>query len=158
MHRQHLRTHSGPRSRRAGRSRDSAPAPDAAVDPELLTTQVAGVTSRCTSMRALREQLVGGRRRLGVAAAAHHVRLISCATPVLAAEAPAGSAGERFRCIADKCTGVVADYQACGCHAHVGVPGRETAVANHLRPWLPTLLALSGNSPLHHGQETGHVS
>ncbi len=32
------------------------------------------------------------------------------------------------------------------------------AVLNHLRPWLPVLLALSANSPFHQGADTGHAS
>ncbi|MFK4066510.1 glutamate-cysteine ligase family protein [Streptomyces sp. NPDC029674] len=37
------------------------------------------------------------------------------------------------------------DTETCGCHVHVGSLDRETAIVviNHLRPWLPTLLALS---------------
>jgi glutamate---cysteine ligase / carboxylate-amine ligase len=42
----------------------------------------------------------------------------------------------------------------------VAVPDPETAVAvvNHLRPWLPTLLALSVNSPFTGGADTGYAS
>jgi carboxylate-amine ligase len=32
------------------------------------------------------------------------------------------------------------------------------AVVNHLRPWLPTLLALSVNSPMHLGADSGYAS
>ncbi|HET6710591.1 carboxylate-amine ligase, partial [Amycolatopsis sp.] len=55
---------------------------------------------------------------------------------------------------------IVADYEACGCHVHVGVPDPDTAVAvvNHLGRWLPTLLALSVNSPFDHGRDTGYAS
>ncbi len=37
---------------------------------------------------------------------------------------------------------------------------RATAVqvSNHLRPWLPSLLALSANSPIHRGVDTGYAS
>lgn len=40
------------------------------------------------------------------------------------------------------------------------MPDRDTAVAvvNHLGRWLPTLLALSGNSPFDGGADTGHDS
>jgi carboxylate-amine ligase len=40
------------------------------------------------------------------------------------------------------------------------LPDRETAVhvVNHLRPWLPTLLALGGNSPFDRGRDTGYAS
>jgi carboxylate-amine ligase len=68
--------------------------------------------------------------------------------------------GGRFAEIADRYAGVVADYQVCGCHVHIGVADRETAVAvvNHLRPWLPTLVALAGNSPFDHGRDSGYAS
>ncbi|ELB92161.1 carboxylate-amine ligase, partial [Rhodococcus wratislaviensis IFP 2016] len=48
----------------------------------------------------------------------------------------------------------------CGCHIHVGVESRERAVqvSNHLRPWLPTLLALTANSPIAGGVDTGYAS
>ncbi|WP_432279629.1 glutamate-cysteine ligase family protein, partial [Nocardia brasiliensis] len=46
---------------------------------------------------------------------------------------------------------------ACGAHVHIGVadPERAVAVVNHLRPWLPTLDAVGGNSPFHRGPPTG---
>jgi len=48
----------------------------------------------------------------------------------------------------------------CGCHVHVGVPDKEAAIkaSNYLRPWLPVLLALSANSPIYLGQDTGFAS
>jgi carboxylate-amine ligase len=51
------------------------------------------------------------------------------------------------------------DFSVCAVHVHVHVPDRETAVlaGNHLRPWLPLLVALSANSPFHHGQDTGYA-
>jgi carboxylate-amine ligase len=55
---------------------------------------------------------------------------------------------------------VAHDPAVCGCHVHVGVPDRELAVqvCNHLRPWLPVVQALTANSPLHDGRDTGHAS
>ena len=43
---------------------------------------------------------------------------------------------------------------------HIDVPDKETAVrvSNHLRPWLPTLLALTANSPIYLGSDTGFAS
>ncbi|MDP0995745.1 glutamate-cysteine ligase family protein, partial [Klebsiella pneumoniae] len=41
-----------------------------------------------------------------------------------------------------------------------GVEDRERSVQiiNHLRPWLPTLLALTANSPISAGRDTGYAS
>ncbi|MEV6319048.1 glutamate--cysteine ligase [Streptomyces sp. NPDC051776] len=134
-------------------------APDATVKPELLSSQVEAATGVCTGLDVLRDHLMVGRRLLGDAARAEGVRLVSSGTPVLTG--PVGSThGERFAEIMRVHAGQATDYQACGCHVHVGVPDRETTVAvvNHLRPWLPTLLALSANSPYDRGQDSGYAS
>ena len=56
--------------------------------------------------------------------------------------------------------GVIADHQVSGLHVHVGIPSREAGVIvlNAVRPWLPLLTAMSANSPLWRGQDTGHDS
>jgi carboxylate-amine ligase len=48
----------------------------------------------------------------------------------------------------------------CGFHVHVGIASREEGVAvlDRIRTWLPTLLALSANSPFFGGADTGHAS
>jgi carboxylate-amine ligase len=48
----------------------------------------------------------------------------------------------------------------CGCHVHVQVPDRAAAiqVSNWLRPWLPSLLALSANSALYRNADSGYAS
>ena len=48
----------------------------------------------------------------------------------------------------------------CGCHVHVEVPDRESAIAvsNRLRPWLPLLLALAANSAIYRNADTGYAS
>lgn len=133
--------------------------PGPAVHAELMRTQVEAATDPCVTLTELAGQLTHGRRRLATAAGQCGVLLVPSGTPVLGGEAVA-SDGERFAGIATRYAEVVRDYQACGCHVHVAVPDLPTAVAvcNHLRPWLPTLLALSANSPFHHGRDTGYAS
>lgn len=62
---------------------------------------------------------------------------------------------------------MLADYQhlareqlICGCQTHVGIDDPEVAihVMNRIRPWLPTLLALSTSSPFWDGTDTGYAS
>jgi carboxylate-amine ligase len=45
-------------------------------------------------------------------------------------------------------------------HVHVGVPDRESGVIalNAARPWMPLLTAISTNSPLWRGYDTGYAS
>jgi carboxylate-amine ligase len=130
---------------------------DAVLHRELLASQVEAATGRCLSLSELGTQLLHGRRQL--ARAAGDLLVVPSGTAVLGGD-PEITPGERFGRIADRYAAVVADYQVCGCHVHVGVPDLETAVGvvNHVRPWLPTLLALSVNSPVHHGVDTGYAS
>jgi carboxylate-amine ligase len=52
------------------------------------------------------------------------------------------------------------EISICALHVHVDVPDEEHAVyvGNHLRPWLPTLIALAANSPFFVGRDTGYAS
>ncbi|GAA1863291.1 carboxylate-amine ligase [Actinomadura bangladeshensis] len=127
---------------------------------ELLTSQVEAATGVCRDLAGLGEQLRFGRARLAAAARSRGALLVASGTPVLDGRPPPPAPGDRFAAIMAAFGDVVEDYQACGCHVHVGVPGREAAVAvvNHLRPWLPVLLALSANSPFDHGRASGHAA
>jgi carboxylate-amine ligase len=135
---------------------ESAPG---AVHAELSQTQVEASTVPCATLDELEYALMAGRVRLAAAASGCGVWLLPSGTSPLGGPA-VPTEGARFAGITARYAEVVRDYQACGCHVHVGVPDRETAVAvcNHLRPWLPTLLALSVNSPYHHGRDTGYAS
>ncbi|MGW6441712.1 carboxylate-amine ligase [Lentzea sp. NPDC055074] len=116
---------------------------------ELAGTQVEAATGPCTSVAALGDALAQARSSLADAARAEGVELLSRGTPFKPSTHSVVTDGARFHRVLDLYAGVVDDYEASGCHVHVGVPDRETAVAvlNHVRPWLPTLLALSANSP-----------
>jgi carboxylate-amine ligase len=130
-----------------------------ALHAELLRTQVEAATAPCLTLDELAGQLAAGRERLAAAARSCGVWLVGSGTAVLGGAAVA-TEGPRFADIAARYAEVVREYEACGCHVHVAVPDLDTAVAvvNHLRPWLPTLLALAANSPIHHGRDTGYVS
>jgi glutamate---cysteine ligase / carboxylate-amine ligase len=132
----------------------------ATLQRELRDTQVEAATGICHSGTELRDQLVAGRRSLREAARLHGAVLAASGTSVLSGPAPLGENDGRFALIDRAYRGMVADYEACGCHVHVGVADRETAVAavNHLRSWLPALLALSVNSPFDRGRDTGYAS
>ncbi len=134
--------------------------PGARALRELSGAQVEFASGVCADLDELRGQLVAGRRALADAARAEGLWLVASGSPPLADPRPALSAGDRFDRIGSMYRGQVEGYQCCGCHVHVGVPDRETAVhvVNHLRPWLPTLLALGGNSPFDRDRDTGYAS
>ncbi|RBM21158.1 carboxylate--amine ligase [Prauserella sp. PE36] len=128
--------------------------------PELRASQVEAATAIRSTRTQLHADLLAGRRVLGAAAERAHAVLVSSGAPVLAGPEPPGGPDARFALIDGRYRALVSGYQACGCHVHCEVPDRDHAVAvvNHLRPWLPTLLALSANSPFAHGRDTGYAS
>jgi carboxylate-amine ligase len=147
---------------------DSDLPPGAAIRPELRPSQIEATTGICRAAGQLREQLTGGRRALAGAGRTAGVLVVPVGTPPVAP----GTA-DRLRDGHGSCTddtryaridqlyaGVTRDYEACGLHVHVGVPDKDHAVAvvNHVNRWLPVLLALSVNSPLHAGRDTGYGS
>ncbi|WP_127820223.1 carboxylate-amine ligase, partial [Microbacterium sp. CPCC 204701] len=66
----------------------------------------------------------------------------------------------RYAHIAGDIAGVTPDHQINGLHVHVAIRDREFGIraSNMLRDWLPTLLALSVDSPFWHGADTGFDS
>jgi glutamate---cysteine ligase / carboxylate-amine ligase len=136
-------------------------ASDMDLKPELLRCQVESASPVCLDHDALGAGLLDLRTRLSDAAAQRGARLLASGTAVKAPRDPQRVAeGRRYRRIVGHVGRFVVDEATCGCHVHVGVDSREVAiqVSNHLRPWLPALLALSANSPFHHGVDTGYAS
>jgi glutamate---cysteine ligase / carboxylate-amine ligase len=132
------------------------PAPDATLAASRFETRVEAGTGRCATVKELSERLTHTRARAMTAARAAGTWLLPSGTAIMG-----GPAAPRlsFAPIADLYAAVTADL-TCGCHVVLDVPDPETAVAvvNHLRPWLPTLLALSVNSPFADGADTGYAS
>jgi carboxylate-amine ligase len=80
--------------------------------------------------------------------------------PVRHSSAAAPAISGRHAVMHDRYREMTREYDVCGLHVHVGVDDADLAVAvvNHLRPWLPTLLAVGGNSPFHAGRDSGYSS
>lgn len=143
------------------RARSSGGLPaHAELHPELVATQIEAATSVCATTEGIRKELEILRDLLGRVAVEEGARLVSVGHPVLSDQAPSVMPGARFARIAELYAESVRTYQACGCHVHVGTLDRESAlqVVNHLRPWLPTLLALSANSAFDRGRDTSYDS
>ncbi|RKN40548.1 carboxylate-amine ligase [Micromonospora endolithica] len=118
------------------------------------------VTPVSSDLGELRAYLVGLRRSAAEAAEGAGARLVAVgATPV---REPHRTVPDepRYHAMSRRFGPVAHDPAVCGCHVHVGVPDRELAVqvCNHLRPWLPVVQAITANSPLHDGRDTGHAS
>ncbi len=127
---------------------------------ELVAFLAEAKTSPCDDLDKLREQIRAMRAAMAAAAAAEGVRLAATGTPVLGEVVPAPiAAGPRYAESLAVYRALDDEQSICSCHVHVEMPDREHAVqvGNHLRPWLPTLLALTANSPYWAGRDTGHA-
>ena len=80
---------------------------------------------------------------------------------------PAGELGdvplvdsERYRLVGGAMRGLMRRTPECALHIHVGMPDAETAIRvfNGIRSELPLLLALSANSPMWFGNDSGLAS
>ena len=135
---------------------------DGEVGPELQQCQIETGTGICRTLDEVAEE-VGCLRRTASAAA----REVGCAL------ASSGTHALGFDEESSRVTPKPAylrlerDYRlvtheqlVCGCHVHVGVSDPEVAiqVVNRARSWLPTVLALTGNSPFWQGTDSGYAS
>ncbi|MGK5683251.1 carboxylate-amine ligase [Actinoplanes sp. URMC 104] len=127
---------------------------------ELRSSTVETATGACTDLRELRDRVVRQRRAAAGAADDAGAWLAAIGATPVGEPDTTPPARPRHRAIAQRYGPVALDPAVCGLHVHVGVPDRELAVqvCNHLQVWLPAIRALTGNSPLFQGVDTGHAS
>lgn len=135
--------------------------PECELQFELARSQVELATGICANAAELLGELRESRARLAKEAGRRGLRAVATATPLLAETSPPEITPTiRYRRMARHFGAITFTGTTCGCHVHVSVPDRATgvAVSNHVRPWLPVLLALSANSPYNHGEDTRYCS
>src|SRR3954469_1231362 len=127
---------------------------------ELTTAQIETNTSACWNTQELRTELARQRSDAAAAARSAGTRLLAAGAPVTDELPPPLTDSPRYQRMGREFGTLATDHGVCACHVHVGLADRETAilVSNHLRLWLPTLLALTANSAIHRGRDTGYAS
>lgn len=131
------------------------------VGTEITRFQVEAKTEPCAQVADLEAQLRRMRSAVAAAAAAAGLAVVASGTPVLGDAVPPpitdhpryGFGIDNYRALHD-------EQSICAGHVHVHLPDRERAVlvSNHLRPWLPVLIAVMANSPFWMGRDTGYAS
>ncbi|MEV7194798.1 glutamate--cysteine ligase [Streptomyces sp. NPDC093510] len=123
--------------------------------------QIEGKTPPCGTLGELLHQLRRVRGAVTSAAADEGLRPVASATPLLGMRTPIPlSTDPHYLAQLQTFRSLYDTFAFCGLHVHVQVPDRDHAVlvSNHLRPWLPTLVALSANSPFWEERDSGYCS
>ncbi|MFD6948997.1 glutamate--cysteine ligase [Nocardiopsis sp. TSRI0078] len=128
---------------------------------EFSRVQVEANTPVCDGAEEALWFLRAARGEFDRAAGASGLSVVASGTPVLGDPASAlVSEDPRYADIAAHLGTLREALVVCGCHVHVGIPdqGAAVLVSDHLRRWLPFLVAVSANSPFQAGRDTGYAS
>jgi carboxylate-amine ligase len=139
---------------------DAARDPQGELETELTRCQVEAVSGICDTPEGVLGQLTALRGELVASARRHGLRLLPSGCPVLAEEErPEITPKPRYLRMARHFGATAREGATCGCHVHLDMPDRSLGVqvVNHVRPWLPVLLAMTANSPFD-GLDTGYAS
>lgn len=131
------------------------------VQCELLQSQVEIATPICSDLDEVGGHLLRLRHAVGTAAEKYGCRIVATGTAPCRTSVPVPVTEKaRYLAMRSQAPQLVAEQLVNGMHVHVAVPDRATAVAvmNRIRPWLPVLVAMSANSPLWDGHDTGFAS
>ena len=138
---------------------DDGELPDTAVEHEFKREQAEIGSLPCTTTDELAGQLLDLRLAASAGAAESGAAVAAIATSPFKVR-PTPTDDERYlRMTAE--FGLLSRQQlTCGQHVHVQIDSRDQGVGviDRLPRWLPTLLALSSNSPFWQGQDTGYAS
>lgn len=128
------------------------------IKPELMQSVVESATKVCRNAAEAEEDLVSLRRRLVELADQSDCCIASSGThPFSRYEFQKVTERERYNDIMSRLKWVAQRELIFGLHVHVGMDSPEKAIAvfNHVRSYIPQMLALSTNSPFWQGRATG---
>jgi carboxylate-amine ligase len=129
------------------------------LESEAKQEQIEAVSPPCTSLDDIRRTLTAGRRLADDAAQAVGARAVALGTSALPATSHL-AAHPRYHQMMNQFGLTMKEQLTCGLHVHVSIasPEEGVAVLDRIRPWLPVLLALSSNSPMWMGDDSGYSS
>ncbi|MFJ6418876.1 glutamate--cysteine ligase [Paeniglutamicibacter sp. NPDC091659] len=139
--------------------RASDPAAQQMLSAELHQEQLEVITHPHSSLDGLAAEIVAGRAYADSLARKAGAKIVALATSPLAVT-PHPTRNERYDALVEKYALTAREQLTCGLHVHVSVGSDEEGVAvlDRIRAWLPSLLALSSNSPYWNGQDSGYAS
>ncbi|MCR6483800.1 glutamate--cysteine ligase [Amycolatopsis sp. OK19-0408] len=128
---------------------------------ELNLSQAEAATGVCRTHAEALRQLGGLREDLARAARARGYRLLPAGAPPMSeVDPPRITPNPRYQRMAEHFGATAWTSLTCGCHVHVAIPDKESGirVLGRVRPWLPALLAVTANSAIVDGYDTGYAS
>jgi carboxylate-amine ligase len=131
------------------------------VQLEIHLSQIEVTTPICQTLADVSASLAHLRREVIAAAATQNKQIAAAAShPFSHWTKQQVTPYKRYSSLEDEYQQLAREQSIFGCHVHVGLSDREISlqVMNHMRPWLPLLLALSSNSPFWWGVDTGYAS
>lgn len=134
--------------------------PSGEVTPEYLTCQLETATAPLSTRADGAQQLREMREMLGSQAAEHGAIVAPTGTPFIAPHRFIVSRSPHYDAVAGHLAEITREHEVNGLHVHVEIADDEERVRalNRVRPWLPALLALTGNAPFTKGRPSGFAS
>ena len=134
--------------------------PGQLAEHEFFHSQLETATPVCTRAAEAFDALSGFRTAAAQAADGLGVVVAGTGLPPLGGDV-AGTrvAHPRYAEIEQTMRGMVTRYYSTGTHVHIEIPSRQAGVDAMARiaPWSPVLVALTANSPLWMGEDTGYA-
>ena len=131
------------------------------VVAESMTFMVETRTPVCRTLGEVHHALRTGRRRVADAARRQGVVAVASGlAPFGLPSPPAVTDDPRYLELARRFPFAMSTNGTCGCHVHVAVPNRQLGVEAllRMRRWLPALIAVTANSPISRGRDSGWAS
>jgi carboxylate-amine ligase len=130
------------------------------LDQELFLHQIETRTDPTDDLQDALAQVVAARRTAGEAARDADLAVVACGVVPMDGFEPVVTRNDRYQDMVEMFGAVARTGGTCGMHVHVGIDSDEQGVLaiDRLAPWLPVILAISGNSPFCDGRDTGYAS
>jgi len=127
---------------------------------ELFLQQIESATEPCDDVDGLVRALRAARRTASKAAQDAGAAAVAVGTPVLWDTGGDVTPDDRYRRMLETYGAIGRQSLVCGMHVHVEIASDEEAVGviDHIRPWIPVLMAIAVNTPFHQGVDTSYAS
>lgn len=135
--------------------------PGLRAEHEFFHSQLETATPVCRHASEAFDSLTEFRAAASAAASAHGLVLAGTGLPPIGAEEPGRVTGNpRYGKIQSEMREMVKRYYSTGTHVHVEVPSRDVGVDvfPRIARWSPVLVALTANSPIWLGADSGYAS